>query len=64
MDILKEMLFLLTWLFILFAQLTEEFTFVSTMSVFIKFRGRFMYNISNSGSFHGQDYFIIKLHFH
>ena len=43
------MLFLLTWLFILFAQETEDFTLVCKMFMFIINRGKCMYNTFESG---------------
>ena len=42
MQIQKEVLFLLIWLFILFAQYTEDFAFIWTM--FINIRQKYMYN--------------------
>ena len=42
----KEVLFLLTWLFILFAQKLQDYTPV--WIIYIKIHGKFMYNTSNS----------------
>ena len=42
----KEVLFLLTWLFILFAQKIQDYTPV--WIIYIKIHGKFMYNTSNS----------------
>ena len=44
------------WLFLLFAQLTQDCPLVWTM--FIKIHGKFMYNTSDSDSFHGQGHYI------
>ena len=44
--------FLLTWLFMLFAHETEDFTFVWT--IFIKIREKLIHSTSDSSAFHGQ----------
>ena len=60
MQIQKEVLFLPTSLFILFAQLTEDFTLIWTMFISIKIRGKFIYNTSDGDSFQGQGHYISK----
>ena len=46
---IQKVLFLLTWLFILFAQETEDFTLVCKMFMFIINCGKCMYNTFESG---------------
>ena len=52
-----QVLFLVTWLFILFAQETEGFIF--TMFMFIKILEKIMCKTFESGSFLGQGHYII-----
>ena len=60
MKIQQKVLFLHTWLFILFAQYIEDFTLVWTMFMVKIIRKKFMHNTSSSGSFHAQGHYRIK----
>ena len=49
------------WLFLLFDQQIHNFSLVWT--IFTKIHGKFMYNTSESDSFHDQGRYGIKRHF-
>ena len=56
----KKWYFLLIYLFMLFAQLAEDFALIWTMFLLIKICPKFVCNTSDGGSFHGQGHYIIK----